>query len=311
MSQQYNHDSHSGHHHVSGHLHPDSLVEKALWGALIFNLLFLFIEVGVGLWSNSLALLSDAGHMVSDVAALAMALVAQRLIRVNPGGSFTYGLKRAPVLGAFGNSLTLLAIVALIFWEAGHRLFSPPEVPGWPVLYVGFAGLFVNMISAWWLHRSADESLNVKGAMLHLLADALGSLGAIIAALVLITTGWAPIDAIISFITGLLILVGTWPLLRDSAKVLLEAAPGNIDLKELRQVFSIQSRVKSILDLHVWELTSGRLALSAWLETDCDSLANLQEDGDALRQEMEDRYDIDHCTIEWRTGREVTNGCAP
>jgi cobalt-zinc-cadmium efflux system protein len=303
------HDHH-GHAH-GGHNHGGDATERALRLALVFNFAFLLLEAGVGLWTNSLALLSDAGHMVSDVAALAVALFAQRLARVSPSGSFTYGFKRAPVLGAFGNALTLLAIVALIFWEAAHRLADPPPIPGLPVLWIGIAGLAVNGFSAWWLHRSADQSLNIRGAMLHLLADALGSIGAIVAAVVLLTTGWGPIDPLISFGIGGLILWSTWPLLRDSAKVLLEAAPEHLDVEEIRQVFQRHEKVRRVLDLHVWELDSGRVVLTAMLEAaECD-LAVIEHDSDTLRAELAERFAVDHSTIEWRAAPGAPAGCNP
>ena len=309
-------DHRNAHRHLNGHSHHHDShsgngdgVTKALWLALIFNFAFLIIELVVGLLTNSLALLSDAGHMVSDVAALALAIFVQRLAKAEPGGSFTFGYKRAPVVGAFGNAVTLLLIVFVIFWEAFNRLLNPSDIPGMPILIVGGAGLFVNVASAWWLHRNSDDSHNIRGAILHLFADALGSIGAIIAAVVLITTGWSFIDPLISFFIGGLILFSTWPLLRDTTKVLLEAAPSHLDVGKIRESLLNDSQVDEILDFHVWELDSDKLALSALLQTTSESLSILQEASDRLRLLLYENFGIYHCTFEWRNSASSVEGC--
>jgi cobalt-zinc-cadmium efflux system protein len=283
-----------------GHNHA-TVGERALWLAFWLNLAFLIVELVVGLLANSLALLSDAGHMVSDVLALAIALVAQRLGRVGPRGSFTFGLKRVPVLGAFGNALALLVIALFILWEAWGRFRSPQEVIGWPVLIAGAAGLFVNVVSAWWLHKSGDQSLNIRGALLHLAADALGSLGAMVAGVVLMTTGWLPIDAIVSVVIAVLILLGSIPLLRDTVKVLLQSAPAGLDMHKLREIIESGPGVQKIDDLHVWEVDAGRVVLSAVLVTGNCLLADLEKTAAGLRRRLHDDFGIEHATFEWRT----------
>lgn len=299
--------NHHGHEH-SGQSRSTN-TERALWVAFLLNLAFLVLEVVIGLWADSLALLSDAGHMVADVAALAFALVAERLSRTRPAGAYTFGLKRVPVLGAFGNALTLLLVAGLILWEAWQRLLHAPEVAPWPVLVMGVAGLFVNLLSAWWLHRSASESLNVRGAVVHLLADALGSVGAIVVAIVLVTTGWTPIDAIVSAFIAAMILFGTWPLLRDSTKVLLQTAPSRIEMDRLREVLKSSARVRRILDLHVWEIDEGLVVLTATLVTNTCALVDLEQATDVLRRELHDRFGIEHATFEWRTPEGRSDGC--
>lgn len=286
---------------IHGMHHHKTIGERALWLAFWLNLAFLILELVVGLLANSLALLSDAGHMVSDVLALAIALVAQRLGRVGPTGSFTFGLKRVPVLGAFGNALALLVIALFILWEAWGRFQAPQEVIGWPVLVAGVAGLFVNVISAWWLHKSGDKSLNIRGALLHLAADALGSLGAIIAGVVLMTTGWLPIDAVVSVVIAVLIIIGAIPLLRDTVKVLLQSAPAGLDMQKLRETIEAGSGVQKIEDLHVWEVDAGRVVLSAILVTTNCMLADLEASAADLRQKLHDDFGIEHSTFEWRT----------
>jgi cobalt-zinc-cadmium efflux system protein len=291
-----------------GHSH-GSVGERALWLAFWLNLAFLVIELTVGLLANSLALLSDAGHMVSDVLALAIALVAQRLGRVGPTGSFTFGLRRVPVLGAFGNALALLVIALFILWEAWQRFQEPQQVIGWPVLVAGAAGLLVNAISAWWLHKSGDKSLNIRGALLHLAADALGSLGAIIAGVVLMTTNWLPIDALVSVVIATLIIIGAIPLLRDTVKVLLQSAPAGLDMQKLRAVIESGSGVSKIDDLHVWEVDAGRVVLSAILVTTNCLLSDLEKAAADLREKLHHDFGIEHVTFEWRTPEGRTGEC--
>jgi cobalt-zinc-cadmium efflux system protein len=283
-----------------GH-HRKTVGERALWLAFWLNLVFLVIELTVGLLANSLALLSDAGHMVSDVLALAIALVAQRLGRVGPTGSFTFGLRRVPVLGAFGNALALLVIALFILWESWQRFQVPQEVIGWPVLAAGVAGLLVNVFSAWWLYKSGDKSLNIRGALLHLAADALGSLGAIIAGVVLMTTGWLPIDAVVSAAIAVLIILGAVPLLRDTVKVLLQSAPAGLNMDKLRETIESGSGVEKIEDLHVWEVDAGRVVLSAILVTKNCMLSDLEKAAGALREKLRHDFGIEHATFEWRT----------
>jgi cobalt-zinc-cadmium efflux system protein len=289
-----------GHDHDHAHFNSE-MAERALWVAFLLNLAFLVIEVGIGLWTNSLALLSDAGHMVSDVAALAIALVAQRLARARPGSGYTFGLKRVPVLGAFGNALALVAIAALILWEAWRRVEHPQEVLAWPVLIAGVAGLLVNVVSAWWLHRSGGGSLNIRGAFIHLVADALGSLGAIVAAVVLMTTGWIYIDALVSALIAGLILLATWPLLRDSTRVLLQRAPKGIDMEGVKKVLCSPEPVQGAHHVHIWEIDAGWVILTAILVTDLHELAPLERLADELRGKLHDDFGIEHATFEWRT----------
>ncbi len=276
-------------------------VERALWLALGLNAAFLVVELVIGLLADSLALLSDAGHMASDVAALGLALVAQRLARAQAGPAFTFGLRRVPVLGAFGNALSLLIIAALILWEAWERLQQPPPVPGLPVLVAGVLGLAINVVSAWVLHRSSDHSLNIRGAMLHLLADAMGSVGAIVAAIVLMTTGWALIDPLVSVLIALLLLGSTWPLLRDTTKVLLQGAPAGFDEDALRQELLAHPLVSGVADLHAWQIDIGQVVLTALLVTDSDELAELERCSLELKQHLRQKHGIGHITFEWCT----------
>ncbi len=291
-------NDHHGHGH-SHHHHPTNLAERALWVALILNAVYLIVELVVGLLSNSLALLSDAGHMATDVAALSLALVAQRLVRAKSGPSFTFGLRRVPVLGAFGNALSLIIIAFIILWEAFGRMQDPPPVMALPVLIAGFIGLLVNLISAWHLHKSSDNSLNIRGAMLHLLADALGSVGAITAAVVIMLTGWTPIDTIISAMIAVLLLSSTWPLLRDTTKVLLQSAPVALDIDKLKKVICENALVIETHDLHVWQIDEGQTVLTGMLATDEHDLGKLEQASREIKTRIKEEFKIAHSTFEW------------
>lgn len=271
---------------------------RALWVAIILNGAFLILEVVIGLWTNSLALLSDAGHMVSDVGALAVALVALRLREREPSDHYTFGLRRAPVLGGLINAITLLIIVAFIGTEAVDRFQDPPNLDAVPVLWTGIAGLFVNLTSAWYLARSEDRSVNTRGAMLHLLADALGSVAAIIAAVGILVWSFPLADPIASVIIGLLILVGTYPLLRDTVRILLQRSPTGTGIVKLRDAIRAIEGVREVRDLHVWELDSGDLILTAVLMLDAPDLETSVRRTEEVRALLKAEFEIEHATLE-------------
>ncbi len=273
------HHGHHGHHH--GHDHGDddchgfhvdpkreAAVRRALLGSLVLNGAFLIVEAGVGWWSGSLALLSDAAHMLSDVGALVLALGAAHLAGRAASEGRSFGFRRAEPLGAFVNGLTLLAACAWIVWEAVARLREGvPEVAGMAVLVVGVIGLAINLGSAWMLARSDRENLNVRGALMHMLADALGSVGAIVAAL-FVLNGQPLADPLVSLLIAALVLYGTWHILRDSTVVLLQFAPPGIDIQGLRSSVLGVPGVVGLHDLHIWTLDGRRAVLSAHLQVD-------------------------------------------
>ncbi|MGM0555221.1 MAG: cation diffusion facilitator family transporter [Myxococcota bacterium] len=296
----HSHDhSHDGHDHGHSHDHSTTPV-KALWVAIILNALFLVVEFAVGLYADSLALLADAGHMLSDVGALVLALVAQRIASRAASADYTFGLRRVPVLGGLANGATLIIIVVLIFREAIGRIIDPTPVQEMPVLIVGGIGLFINLVSAWYLHQSGDESVNIRGAMLHLLADALGSVAAMGSALVILFTGWMPIDPILSIVIGILIMVGSWPLLRDTINIMLQRAPAGIDVSRLASALEEHPDVLEVSDLHVWELNSGEPVLTAMVCTPVnESLVEANQRKDQVKTMLAEDFGIDHATIEW------------
>lgn len=282
--------------------------ERALWVAIALNGAFLVLEAGVGWWLDSLALLADAGHMVSDVAALAVALIAVRLRSLKPNEGYTFGLRRAPVLGGLINGITLVAIVVFICIEAVERFSDPPSPDGVGVLATGVAGLAVNLGSAWYLARSQDRSVNTRGAMLHLLADALGSVAAIVAAVAVLGWNATLADPIASVVIAVLILVGSFPLLRDTVRILLQRAPAGIDVGQLREALMTEAGVQDVRDLHLWELDSGEPVLSAMLLIEQTDLVESNHLTDGLRGMLRERFDVSHATLECR--RDSAPDCA-
>lgn len=273
---------------------------RALRIALWLNASFLVVEAIAGWWTGSLALLSDAGHMVSDVGALLVALAAQRLVARRPSPRYTYGLRRAPVLGGLANALSLVVIVVLIVVEAIERFADAPPLDAVPVFWVGLAGLAVNVAGAAVLSRSGDRSVNIRGAMLHLIADALGSVAAIVAAGCVYFFGFRLADPIASVVIALLILVGSLPLLRETVAILLQRAPAGLDLKALVERVRAVDGVVSIEDLHVWELDSGSAVLSLTLVVDVERVLESTRIADEVRGCVLEDGALGHATIECR-----------
>ncbi|MGE0431124.1 MAG: cation diffusion facilitator family transporter [Planctomycetota bacterium] len=304
MTHSHAHDHHHHHHHDMR-----GTPERALWVAIILNGMFLVVEVVVGLISNSLALLADAGHMLSDVGALVIALVALRLAKLPPKGNYSFGLKRVPVLGGLINAATLLVIVAVIVKESIERLAAPPKLTADLILVTGVLGLIINLLSAWYLHRSGDHSVNIRGAMLHMLADALGSVAVIVGGVVIMTTGAVIIDPILGMLVALLILVATWPLLRDTVNILLQRAPHGATMSAVQQLLTAAPGVARVADLHVWELNTGQFVLTVTADLAEDlSLDSANARADEIRVQLREQFGIVHCTFEWRApGRPATD----
>ena len=257
-----------GHHH---HDHGDGThthgadradIKRRLVGVLALTAVFTVAEVVGGVLSNSLALLADAGHMFSDVAALGLSVMAIGLANRPPSDRRTYGYARFEILAALVNGAALLVVAVLIVAEAWDRLREPVAIDGGVMLVVASLGLIVNVIAAFVLHAHAHDNLNVRGAYLHVLGDLLGSIGAIAAGVVVLTTGWTLADPIISALIALLILVSAWNLVREATDVLLESVPGHLDLVEILRALEAVDGLGDVHDVHVWTLTSGFVALS-------------------------------------------------
>ncbi len=272
--------------------------------ALAITTTFLVVEVIGGVITGSLALLADAGHMLTDAAALALALFASWLARRPATPERSYGFLRAEVLAALVNSATLVAVSIYIFWEAIQRIGDPPEIDSGPMLAVAVAGLAANVASALVLSRGDghQHDLNTRGAYLHVLGDLLGSVGAIVAAIVMLATGWYLADPILSALIGMLILWSSWRLMRESVEVLLEAAPPDIDARMVREAITEVDQVEGVHDLHIWTVTSGFTAISAHID--------VADPGDwnrilpALADMLRDRFGIAHVTLQPESGRD-------
>jgi cobalt-zinc-cadmium efflux system protein len=254
-----------GHSHGDGpgHDHAAHGASRGLKGALILTTIFLIAEIVGGLISNSLTLLADAGHMFTDVGALAFSLFVVWLARQPATSQKTYGYLRWEILAALLNGGVLLAVSAGIVWEAIGRLRAPQPVETGLMFSIGLAGLVVNALSARLLHSGSGHSLNVRAAYLHVLSDLLGSAAAVVAALFIRYKGWAVADPIASIVMTLLIVRSSWSLVRESVDVLLEATPAHIDLNKVHDKLQGVDGVESVHDLHVWTLTSGVVAMSA------------------------------------------------
>lgn len=282
----------------AGHSHGVTRDSDArwLWIALGINVGFMVVEVVVGLLANSVALLSDAAHMLTDAGAIGLALFAIRLAARPPSGRFTFGLKRSEILSAQLNGATLLVLAAVIGYESVGRLFSPPEVEGGFVIAVGLVGALVNAAAAWSLSRANRASLNVEGAFLHNMADLYSSLAAAAAGVVIVATGFDRADGIAALSVCAIMVYGGWGLLRDSGTVLLEGAPKGLDPEEVGNALAGHPGVTEVHDLHVWEVTSGFPALSAHV------IVPAGEDCHARRRELQqmvgERFGIDHVTLQ-------------
>jgi len=287
--------AHRAHDRPHDHRSSAPSARRALLWALMLTGGFAIVEAGGALWSGSLALLSDAGHMLTDAAALGLALFASRVAARPPSRRASYGYARAEVIAAFVNALALLALVVFIVVEAVTRLLSPAPVAGGAVLAIALVGLVVNLITAWTLSR-ATHSLNTHGALLHVLSDLLGSAAAIVAGAVILATGWTPIDPILSIAVSLLILRSTWRLMADSIGVLMERVPSHLDYDEIGRALLEVPGITGVHDLHVWQVSPERIALSAHVA--------LADGGDwlgvlaAAQRLLAERYAIGHATLQ-------------
>ena len=267
--------------------------------ALTLSAVYFFAELIAGFLTNSLALLSDAGHMVTDVAALALSLFAFRMARRPATLSSTYGFHRLEILAALFNGLMLWLIVGVILTAAYGRLRQPPHVDSEGMLIVAVLGLVVNVASGAILYGAHHHNLNLRGAFLHVVSDAMGSVGAITAGLIMLATGWYLADPLISIFIGILILYSSWSLVRDSLSVLMQAVPKGIELEEVRQTIEAVDGVSKVHDLHVWAVTSDIFTLSAHavVENGGDFHAVLN----GIEWTLKERFNIEHVTIQLET----------
>jgi cobalt-zinc-cadmium efflux system protein len=287
------------HQHYPSHHHGQRSSKNRQRLALTLGLaaLYFFAEVVGGIWSNSLALLADAGHMFSDIAALGLSLFAVWLASRPAPAHRTYGYYRAEILAALANGSTLIAVAFYIFVESYQRFREPPEVQSGLMMAVAVGGLVVNLAGLFILHGGRQENLNVRGAWLHVLSDALGSVGAIVAGALIWAYDWNWVDPVASALIGILLIHASWQLVRESVSVLMENAPYGVDVDEVHAFMRTTPGIASVHDLHIWSITSGLHALSAHVTTTDASVQHAQILR-LLREGLHNQFDIDHVTIQ-------------
>lgn len=297
---------HHGHAHggLGGHSHAPSHFGRAFALGISLNVVFVAIEIFYGLKANSLALLADAGHNFSDILGLFLAWGAFWLAGKQPSQRFTYGLQSSAILAALLNALLLLVATGGIIWEALQR-FSAGTVPeGSIMIGVALAGVVINGATAWLFHAGSKSDLNIKGAYLHMMADAAVSLGVVASGVLLLATGWLWLDPAISIVIAAVIIIGTWSLLRESLAMSLQGVPAHIDMAQVRQFLQSQEGVRSVHDLHVWPIGTQEVALSSHIV-----MAN-GHPGDAVLQAwtntLHSAYGISHATIQIELGDSET-----
>ncbi|MFG1700108.1 cation diffusion facilitator family transporter [Nonomuraea sp. NPDC049309] len=290
------HDRVHGHGHGHGHaLSPDA-DRRFLWGALALICCFMVAEVVAGVAANSIALISDAAHMLTDASAIALALLAARIAARPAKGAYTFGYKRAEILSAQINGVTLLLLVAYFVYEAVQRILQPPDVHGPLVVVTAVAGIAVNAGAAWLLSKANRRSLNVEGAFQHVLNDMYAFIATALSGLVVWLTGFRQADAIAALVVAALMFKAGWGLLRDSGRVLLQAAPSDLDPDEIGRLLASDADVEEVHDLHVWTVTSGYPTLSAHVlvsrGSDCHKVRT------RLADLLHEKFAIGHTTLQ-------------
>ena len=291
----HDHDHHHGHGHGPGHVHARN-ESRVAWAAALTGG-FMLVEAAGGLLSGSLALLADAGHMLTDAASLALAWLAFRIAHRPADWQRTYGFHRFQVLAAYSNGLTLAFIALAIVYAAIKRLHEPTEVLAGPMLAIAVVGLLINFAAFRILHGAERDNVNIKGAMLHVLGDLLGSVAAIVAALVIMWTGWTPIDPLLSALVALLILRSAWFLVRDTGHILLEGAPAHLDIRALREeLMAAVPGVEDIHHVHAWSLTQDKPMIT--LHARIADVHGGDRIASAIKGVLRQRYGVDHATVE-------------
>ena len=312
----HDHSHHKGHGHAHSHAHSPGHGHDAGqasarglgWAALLTGG-FMIAEAVAGVISGSLALIADAGHMLADAASLGLAWLAVGLSRRPADQRRTYGSHRFQVLAAYSNGLTMFFIAVAVTWEAVHRLREPMQVLGGPMLVVAILGLAVNVAAFLVLHGAERENLNVRGAILHVLGDLLGSAAAIVAALVILWTGWTPIDPLLSVLVACIILRSAWFLVRESGHILLEGAPDHLDVDQIRaDLVAAVPGVEDVHHLHAWSLTPDRPMLT--LHARIADLGDSERITQAIGARLRERFGVDHVTVQIERAHGAMEGCS-
>ena len=285
-------------HHHHQHSAPAQSLNGIFILSIILNGLFVLIEAGVGLWQDSLSLLSDAGHNLSDVFSLVLVLIAFRLAKLQRNERFTYGYRKSTILISLLNAVILLVAVGAIVIESIHKFSEPTEVNGIAVSWTAGVGILINGATALLLMRGQKSDLNVRGAFLHMAADTLVSVGVVISGIIIHYTGWTIIDPIVSLIIAAVILISTWELLSDSLRLAVDGIPDGVDLQEIEQLLVEEEHVKETHHIHVWAISTTETALTAHVVL--DDLACWPEVSERLKHELSE-HGIAHATLEPET----------
>lgn len=296
MSHDHNH-----HHHT-----PEGNFDNKFKIGIALNLLFVIVEFIYGLLYDSLALIADAGHNLSDVIGLVIALGASYLVRRKPTENFTYGFKKSSIIGAQINSLILFVAIGIIVWEAVDRITSPPEVEGSILIIVAGIGVFINGITTYLFVGGKDADLNIKGAYLHMLADTLISLGVVVSGIIILLSGANWIDPIISILISIIIFWSTWKLLQDSTKLSLDAVPDSINIEKVKEYFTNKAEINDFHDLHIWALSTTETALTVHLLI--DEKLNRDNFIKTVNHDLAHEFGINHSTIQTEE-IDCSNGC--
>ena len=296
----HGHQHGPGGHHGHGHSHGPANYDRAFLIGILLNGGFVVIQATYGVLSNSLALLADAGHNLSDVLSLLLAWGASALAKRLPTARHTYGLRRSSILASLANAALLLVAVGAIVWEAVRRFGSPEPVAEMTVIVVASIGVLINAATAVMFMRGRHSDINIRGAFLHMAADAAVSLGVVASALGIMLTGWLWLDPASSVLIAIVITIGTWSLLRDSLNLALDAVPGNIDRGQIEQFLANRPGVRELHDLHIWAMSTTEVALTAHLvrpdlPTDDAFLAH-------IAQELREHYGVQHATLQVEQG---------
>ncbi len=304
----HNHNHSEGHAHLDHHHHEISSLNRAFIIGISLNIAFVLAEFGAGFWFNSLGLLSDAGHNLSDVASLILAMLAFRLAKVNPTAKYTYGLKKSTVLVSLLNAVILLIAVGIIISESIGKFFHPQPVEGEAIAWVAGIGVVINGITAWLFMKDKDKDLNVKGAYLHMAADALVSIGVVASGIIIMFTGWYVIDPIIGIVIAGVIVYSTWGLLRDSLRLSLDGVPVGTQVEEVKNIMKSVPGVENIHHLHIWAISTTETALTAHVVV--VDTTRMEEIKEQIKHKLAD-VGIQHATLEFElSGIACCEGCS-
>ena len=299
----HEHHEHHEHHHHHHHIVADNgQMRKVLWASIKLNFLFVGVEASVGLWQDSLSLLSDAGHNLSDVFSLVLVVVGLHLVKVHSNEHYTYGYKKSTILISLANALLLLVAVGVIVAESVHKLREPAPIDGAVISWTAGVGILINGLTTLLLMRGQKGDLNIRGAFLHMAADTLVSIGVVISGIVIKHTGWFIIDPIISIVIAVVILISTWELLRDSMRLALDGVPEGIEVDEVAQMMRDTEHVTDVHHLHIWAMSTTENAMTAHVVVDDEhEAAHVRK---AIKEALQTKG-ITHATIEIESG----NGC--